>query len=956
MVTRKPLPQNAAVDPNAANPSRIQDARQELWTGAGSDTESDKVWGDRADAQRRFPGEGTDQLAPQDVPDSLRPGGSRQYSNFEDDEESAWREEETRLHPNAPSGQGTDLNNVPAALRPGVGVSRTETNPFKRKPSPAAGREEAIPIPPAPTSTPPVPPAGSFSQLSLNENSNNPWKPALDDQKPTAPAPPPFISNPSDQDSGPEVWGSKGPSRAASTAPASTSPALISLPSEDGSAAWDESPPHKPSLPPLPPVGTEQDQVLEDSHAWDDLGTQDKGKAPMKPPRIPAIPNEGTVDGWNLIDGEPAPGPPSRQSTWENFVDAEEALGTDAPAARQSEEHAPALPPRNSAAQPPPQPPRPVAVKNETYQIKNINWYDATAAKNPRTSPILVQNANGPCPLMALVNALTLTTPAELQDTALVETLRTREQVSLNLLLDAVLDELMSPRRTNPDVPLPDVLELYEFLKGLHTGMNVNPRFIPTPEIITAFKRTSLVHLHPTERGDLIPGTFEDTREMKFYATFSIPLIHGWIPPKSDAVYGAFERRAASYEDAQNLLFREEELEEKLSSSSHRGLTEEEQEVYQDILTIKSFLSISATQLTPWGLEVITKATRPGSVAILFRNDHFSTLYRHPQTHELLGLVTDAGYASHAEVVWESLVDVNGEHAEFFSGDFRVVGGPNQHGDLGSHSSGARNENASTGREGDWTTVQGRGRNRHSTHDEPPLSPKHEQEDRDLALALQLQEEEDERHRAEQAQRRRESILSEQYIEQQGRPPAQAGRGGQPVQRGRGRGGPIAEPGRRSSSNHAISVTTTNSSTSTRGRGGGAGSNTDLRRGPARPVQQQQVRPLVPPAAAPRNTTTNRPVNDDLDDAPPSYEQASKQAAYVPPSGHPSHPASNPGHGAASPVAGPSTPSASSTRLQNPGAGPTSPTFGRGGLRQGISPAAAGNSSSNGRDKDCVVM
>ena len=86
-----------------------------------------------------------------------------------------------------------------------------------------------------------------------------------------------------------------------------------------------------------------------------------------------------------------------------------------------------------------------------------------------------------------------------------------------------------------------------------------------------------------------------------------------------------------------------------------------------------AFLTTSATQLTPWGLEVITKAVRPGSVSILFRNDHFSTLYRHPQTQKLFTLVTDAGYYTHDEVVWESLADVRGERTEFFSGDFFQV-------------------------------------------------------------------------------------------------------------------------------------------------------------------------------------------------------------------------------------------------------------------------------------------
>ncbi|KAJ2956014.1 hypothetical protein NQ176_g11351 [Zarea fungicola] len=325
------------------------------------------------------------------------------------------------------------------------------------------------------------------------------------------------------------------------------------------------------------------------------------------------------------------------------------------------EDERPALPPRQAETTQRWSPTRqPVDGKTETYQIKKIRWNDPSSNNNPRVSPILVQNENGPCPLVALVNALSLTTPADIPETTLVQVLRSRERVSLNLVLDAVFDELMSPRRTSSEDALPDIGELYEFLQSLHTGMNVNPRFIPTEQMIKAYKRSSLTHLHPTERDAFMPGTFENSLEMKLYATFSIPLIHGWLPPKDDIAYDAFERQAASYEDAQNLLFREEELEAKLSDPQG-GLSGPEQQLYQDVMAIKIFMNESATQLTPWGIEVISRAMRPGTFAILFRNDHFSTLYCHPDTMQLLTLVTDAGYSGHEDVVWETLEDVNGE-------------------------------------------------------------------------------------------------------------------------------------------------------------------------------------------------------------------------------------------------------------------------------------------------------
>ncbi|KAH8733181.1 hypothetical protein GQ44DRAFT_601486 [Phaeosphaeriaceae sp. PMI808] len=309
--------------------------------------------------------------------------------------------------------------------------------------------------------------------------------------------------------------------------------------------------------------------------------------------------------------------------------------------------------------------------RKEHYQIKHIRWHDVNKP-GIRTSPILTQNLNGPCPLLALVNALILSTPSGIE-TALVETLRTREQVSLGLLLDAVFDELMSGRRGTAAQELPDVSDLYKFLLALHTGLNVNPMFVPDTD--TTNGNTALTN-RPVGRA----GGFENTKDMKLYRTFNIPLLHGWLPEASSEAYAAFNRVAKSYETSQYVQFQEEELDAKLQSSE--ALTTDEQQMFTDIHAIKEFLSTWPTQLTGHGLKVMRDSIEPGQVAILFRNDHFSTLFKDPRTNKLLTLVTDQGYSGHDEIVWESLVDVNGQGSELFSGDFRPVGNslpPQQH-------------------------------------------------------------------------------------------------------------------------------------------------------------------------------------------------------------------------------------------------------------------------------------
>ena len=500
---------------------------------------------------------------------------------------------------------------------------------------------------------------------------------------------------------------------------------------------------------------------------------------------------------------------------------------------------------------------------SETYQIRIVNWYDASSSKNPRRSPIMVQNANGPCPLLALINALVLSTPSDLT-TVLVETLRVREQVSLGLLLDAVIDELMSGRRGDAAQNLPDVSELYAFLVTLHTGMNVNPRFV-APEETPINLMDAPVDM-PTSLNDLRkPGGFEDTKEMKLYSTFAVPLIHGWIPPRNHPAFAALKRAARTYEDAQNIMFREEELEAKLKG---QGLSAEEQVMLEDIGSLKYFLSSTATQLTGYGLDTITESLAPGKVAILFRNDHFSTLYRHPKSGQLLTLVTDMGYAGHDEVVWESLVDVSGEGCEFFAGDFRPVGniaGENQQ------------QNAPPGHidEEGWETVSRKPRKQTRTDSIapqalssalPPLEDLHlkdsqtttaaantEQEDHDLALAMQLQEEEEERSRRDAAARRREDELSQAYLNN-------ADSSGRRTFPGFGRGATGA---------NAPTVPP---------RGGRLNSNRVAVGRSASEAQQQSTRR--------HNTSEDAP--------PPSYEQAAKGPAYHPPVNHPAHPHASP--------------------------------------------------------------
>jgi ubiquitin carboxyl-terminal hydrolase MINDY-1/2 len=361
--------------------------------------------------------------------------------------------------------------------------------------------------------------------------------------------------------------------------------------------------------------------------------------------------------------------------------------------------------------------------RNETYQIKHFNWFDHSS-RTLRRSSMLTQNQNGPCPLLALVNALILSGDNDSRS-ALGSALRTREQVSLGLIIESLMDELTSEGRGEQLTALPDVDELNRFLLMLHSGMTANPILAP-PATTTANlmdARNSSLHLPLSLNNDRKPGSFEDTPEMRLYGAFAIPLVHGWLAPRSDPARAAFTRSAQTYEDAQTIQFGEEELEDKLSRV---GLTPEEGQLLQDISSIKSFLESYPTQITPYGLNIINESLYPASTAILFRNDHFCTLYKHPESGQLFTLVTDAGYSDRDEVIWESLVDLSGKDSQFYSGDFKPVGNVDANCQVRQRQSDAGLQPAQSS--GFMSTA--------STQEQQ------QQADADFAMALQLQEEE----------------------------------------------------------------------------------------------------------------------------------------------------------------------------------------------------------------------
>ncbi|KAI5297396.1 hypothetical protein KEM56_004852 [Ascosphaera pollenicola] len=260
--------------------------------------------------------------------------------------------------------------------------------------------------------------------------------------------------------------------------------------------------------------------------------------------------------------------------------------------------------------------------RKEIYAIRHINWKRRSDSPVQNIS-ILVQNENGPCPLLALVNAIVLRAEPPTKS-PVAKALEHRERISLGLLIQALLEELLN----TTDGDLPDIEDLSTFLTMLHTGI-----------------------------------------------TFGVNLVHGWLAqPSSDTAQSLRRQKAIYYEDAEVLEIEANTFTDRIMKGEE--LTASEELRMLDIERITRFTKVdNATQISEYGLACLQQALQPGSISVLFRNNHFATLYKHPETLTLFTLVTDAGFASRPEVVWESLDDLRGNRTRFLSGDFLPVGG-----------------------------------------------------------------------------------------------------------------------------------------------------------------------------------------------------------------------------------------------------------------------------------------
>ncbi|VDN02988.1 unnamed protein product [Thelazia callipaeda] len=248
------------------------------------------------------------------------------------------------------------------------------------------------------------------------------------------------------------------------------------------------------------------------------------------------------------------------------------------------------------------------AVKQDTEDgssVYNVKWVGVEGVDYA----VVMQNHNGPCPLLAVVNALLLRGQIVLKR----DCVKINENVLIQLVADCIVrlrpDDLDESEISNYEKNVSDVLTL---IPSLSKGLDVNVFFTG-------------VH------------KFEYTAACALFDVLNIPLLHGWIAdPENQEMVQTMD--GLSYN----------RLVEKLVSDGNE---------YEKSL-LQSFLDSSPSQLTIKGILDLQSRLRDGEIAVLFRNNHFHTLSKNKNV--LYVLVTDSGFLTETEIMWETLESTDG--------------------------------------------------------------------------------------------------------------------------------------------------------------------------------------------------------------------------------------------------------------------------------------------------------
>lgn len=271
-----------------------------------------------------------------------------------------------------------------------------------------------------------------------------------------------------------------------------------------------------------------------------------------------------------------------------------------------------------------------------TFPVKTICW-----SQYEQNTPILLQEENGPCPLLAIVNTLLLKEDIEARTTRLDSV--NADNGSMHKT-QAIRNLLQSGDKNS--VNMQDLINV--LVDYLRTYSGLDPATIAVVEShLPALVSGLDVDLNLTD------GTCsQEGLAHQLFEAFEIVFVHGWCrEPDPRSIIDTVFNDLQTYDALQDFQLRES--------------TEVAAEV-------QNWLLANGTQLTEYGLKKLDLVMSADLVSVFFRNNHFSTLYKGAD-HDFYLLITDREFSKHEKYVWQSLNSVSGGEDLFFTGDLLPI-------------------------------------------------------------------------------------------------------------------------------------------------------------------------------------------------------------------------------------------------------------------------------------------
>ncbi|CAO3625558.1 unnamed protein product [Cunninghamella blakesleeana] len=330
----------------------------------------------------------------------------------------------------------------------------------------------------------------------------------------------------------------------------------------------------------------------------------------------------------------------------------------------------------------------------QSYYLKTIDWkdFDNGTSKIVR---IILQNENGPCPLVSICNVLLIRGDIQIRPFE-------RSTITFDYLVECLGDYLLNHAPNDEKLPNSNSLPKLssspsnlsdENLDQRHSSINKNNYKQSTMEYVLTYRHnletafTILPHLQTGLDVNVHFNSireFEPTAELALFDLFNVDIVHGWIvDPQDKETYRVVVENCKSYNGVVECIVRGNENMDQSDNNNKKNINDtnsinnnnnsndsSRDDNIHDGLVASTFLDDTATQLTYYGIELLRDSIPKNKLCVLFRNNHFSTLFKHPITEQLYTLVTDSGYVSESNIVWETLNDIDQGTSVFVNSDF----------------------------------------------------------------------------------------------------------------------------------------------------------------------------------------------------------------------------------------------------------------------------------------------